>query len=131
MPWFEVFLAFGVAHLAGDFLLQTEWQALHKRGGLRDGGAQLRALVSHSATYLMAYVPALVWLADDMGAGVLWVAALIAVPHLLQDDGTVLRSYMRRVKHTEPDEHPALVVAVDQSLHAVVLFLTALAVSAA
>ena len=27
MPWVEVFAVFIVAHLAGDFLLQTDWQA--------------------------------------------------------------------------------------------------------
>ena len=27
MPWVEVFAVFIVAHLAGDFLLQTDWRA--------------------------------------------------------------------------------------------------------
>jgi hypothetical protein len=34
MVWVEVFAAFGLCHLAGDYMLQTEWQALHKFGGL-------------------------------------------------------------------------------------------------
>ena len=35
MAWPEVYLAFLISHLAGDFLLQTEWQAVNKRGGRR------------------------------------------------------------------------------------------------
>ncbi len=129
MPWVEVLAAFGISHLAGDFLLQTEWQAQSKSGGLRHRGQALRALLTHGATYLLAFVPALAWLYDELGAGVLWVAALIFVAHVLQDDGWAVPTYMRRVKHTEPDEHPALTMAVDQSAHAVVLALTALVVS--
>src|SRR5215207_1947283 len=34
LTWFEVFAVFAVSHLVGDFALQTEWQARHKRGGL-------------------------------------------------------------------------------------------------
>ena len=34
MDWGEISIVFFVSHLAGDFLVQTEWQALHKRGGL-------------------------------------------------------------------------------------------------
>ena len=34
MSWVEVFAVLMVSHLAGDFLLQTEWQATHKFGGL-------------------------------------------------------------------------------------------------
>ena len=129
MPWVEILVALGVSHLAGDFLLQTEWQAMTKTGGLRRGGEALRALLAHCTTYLLAYVPVLVWLADDLGAQVLGVAALIYVPHMLQDDGWAIRAYMRSVKHTEPDDHPVLVVAVDQSAHVVVLALTALLIS--
>jgi len=57
------------------------------------------------------------------------VAAAIYVPHMLQDDGWVIPAYMRKVKHTEPDEHPLLAMAVDQSAHALVLMLTALVVA--
>ena len=34
MPWVEVFAVFFVSHQVGDYLLQTDWQAMHKRGGL-------------------------------------------------------------------------------------------------
>jgi hypothetical protein len=29
MPWVEIFAVFVVSHLVGDYLIQTDWQALH------------------------------------------------------------------------------------------------------
>jgi hypothetical protein len=49
--WVEVFAVFGVCHLAGDFILQTEWQATRKFGGLGSDGSARRALLAHTATY--------------------------------------------------------------------------------
>ena len=128
MPWVEVFAAFVVCHLVGDYLLQTDWQALHKRGGLGADPLSRRALLSHIAWYTLAFVPALIWLADDIGAWAIATAALIAVPHMVQDDGRLLTVYMLRVKHTDPREHPSVAAAADQSFHFVALFLTALLV---
>jgi hypothetical protein len=128
MPWVEVFAAFVVCHLVGDYLLQTDWQALHKRGGLGADPESRSALLSHIAAYTLAFVPALIWLADDIGAWAIATAALIAVPHMVQDDGRLLTVYMLRVKHTDPRAHPSVATAADQSFHFVALFLTALLV---
>src|ERR671923_2781028 len=98
MPWVEVFAVFVICHLVGDYLLQTEWQARHKRGGLGPDPTARRALFMHVTTYPLAFVPGLVWLADDIGAGVIWVAALVFVPHLVQDDFRLLAAYMAKVK---------------------------------
>jgi hypothetical protein len=125
VPWIEIFAVFALSHLVGDFALQTEWQALHKFGGLGPDPVARRALLAHVATYTIAFVPALIWLADSLGAGVLGVAALVALPHLVQDDGRLIEAYMRGVKHTDPSNR-ALLVAVDQTFHAVVLFGVAL-----
>jgi hypothetical protein len=125
VPWVEIFAIFMVSHLVGDFLLQTEWQAQHKHGGLRD--ARLRgALLAHVFTYTLAFVPAFVWLGDSLGAGVVWLAGLIAAPHLVQDDGWVIDRFMLIVKRADPAENRALTIAVDQVFHVVALFLTAL-----
>jgi hypothetical protein len=126
MPWVEVFAAFVVCHLVGDYLLQTDWQALHKRGGLGADPVARRALMRHIASYTLAFVPALVWLADDIGAWAVGVAALIAVPHWIQDDGRLLTAYIRKVKGADPVANLSLTAAVDQSFHFVALFLTAL-----
>jgi hypothetical protein len=126
MAWVEVFSAFVVCHLAGDYLLQTDNQARHKHGGLGADPVARRALLGHIATYTLAYVPALVWLADDLGAGVLWVAALIVVPHMIQDDGRLLERYVTDVKGAPPATVPAIAPMVDQSFHVIVLFALAL-----
>lgn len=128
MPWVEVFAAFVVCHLVGDYLLQTDWQALHKRGGLGADPVARRALMSHIANYTLAFVPALVWLADDIGAWAIATGALIAVPHWIQDDGRLLTAYIRRVKHADPLANLSVAAAADQSFHFVALFLTALLV---
>ena len=62
------------------------------------------------------------------------MAALLAAiffPHLIQDDGRLLGRYVRTVKGQGAASNQALVTSVDQSLHIVVLFLTAIAVHAA
>jgi hypothetical protein len=128
MPWVEIFAVFIVSHLVGDFLLQTDLQAMHKRGGLSDEGKSPRGLLSHTVTYTVAFVPALIWLASDIGAlEAVGVALLIALPHMIQDDGRLLDAYMREVKGVEP-RPGGLLIAVDQSWHVLALFLVALLV---
>jgi hypothetical protein len=78
--------------------------------------------VSHSLCYTLAFVPALIWLGADLGAVVLAIAAGIGIPHLVQDDGRLVASWMRGVKHCEIDDFPFVGLAVDQTLHLLALF---------
>src|SRR3954451_15075106 len=126
MAWVEVFSAFVVCHLAGDYLFQTDNQARHKHGGLGADPVARRELLAHIATYTVAFVPALIWLAGDLHAGVLWVAALIAAPHLVQDDGRLIERYVVHVKGAPPATVPAIAPLVDQSFHVLALFALAL-----
>ena len=128
MPWVEVFAAFLVCHLAGDYLLQTEHQATRKHGGLGSDPVARRALLAHTLVYTLAFVPALAWLgSDDLEAfEVAAVTAAIAVPHAILDDGRLLAAWMRRVKHTEPAAG-TLAMMVDQSFHVLALFTLAIA----
>ena len=126
MPWPEIFLVFLMSHLAGDFLLQTEFQATRKHGGLSGDPVARRALAMHVLTYTLAFVPAYVWLADSLGPAVLAVALLVSGPHLIQDDGRVVDRYMLVVKHVRPDDQPGVKIMVDQVLHITALFLVAL-----
>lgn len=128
MPWVEVFVVFVMSHLVGDYLLQTEWQALNKHGGLSGPPGARRALFSHIATYTLSFVPALIWLWSSRGAWVFGIAALIAVPHLIQDDGRLLAAYSIRVKKADIDANRLLAAALDQSFHLLILFGTALLV---
>lgn len=130
MIWVEVFAVFVVSHLVGDFLLQTDWQASHKENGLGSDPLHRRALGSHVVTYMLAFVPALIWIGIE--TDVLWavvIAAVIAVPHLIQDDRRLLDSYMARVKGVT-GKALGLRIAVDQSFHVIFLFGTALLVVA-
>lgn len=128
MSWVEVFTAFVVCHLVGDYLLQTDWQARHKRGGLARGAPReaRRALLTHIGTYTLAFVPALV--VSDLGVQLLWVIPAIAVPHLIQDDGRLLAAYMKRVKRLDPTENLPVSIAVDQTFHMLALLVLALLV---
>jgi Protein of unknown function (DUF3307) len=129
LVWPSVFAAFMVCHLSGDLLLQTEWQALTKVRGLGDAEGR-RALVAHATTYTLAYVPALVWIGSGRTpARAAGTAALIALPHILVDDGRFVHGWMREVKHS-PDPAPSLRLMVDQSFHVVCLFGAAVAAAA-
>jgi hypothetical protein len=121
MTWPAVLLVLLISHAAGDVLLQTDHQAGRKRGGIADAGAR-GALLTHVAVYTLAYVPALVWIGAHTSLGrAILVGALIAVPHLVIDEGRLVRGWLREVKHA-PDPPPALAIAVDQCLHLLCLF---------
>ena len=127
MSWVEVFAVLLVSHLAGDFVAQTEWQATHKFGGLGRDRERRRALLSHILTYTLCFVPALIWLSDDLSAaGLAGIAALIALPHMVQDDGRLLSAYLARVKRTDAVPGDLVYFGVDQSLHVLALFAVAL-----
>jgi hypothetical protein len=131
VSWVSVLAGFLVAHMVGDYLLQTDWQARHKRRGLGGDPVARRALVTHVTTYTLAFVPALVWIASDLDA--VWailVAVLIFLPHLAIDDGRVVSLYLSRVKRVDGFD-AGLAASVDQSFHVLSLFLVAILVGAA
>ena len=130
MSWIEVLAVFIVCHLVGDYLLQTDWQARNKRGGL-SGGVALRALAAHVSTYTLAFVPALIWIAGELDAAwAVLTGVLIALPHLVIDDGRIVRAYLAHVKRA-PDFDISLAASVDQSFHILSLCFVALLVGAA
>jgi hypothetical protein len=116
MTWSAALLALLVSHAVGDVLLQTDWQAMNKSSGLADRLGR-RALVRHVGTYMVAFIPALLWIESETSAWrTIVVAALVAVSHLLIDDGTLVRFWSRVVKGcTSPAL--GLMIAIDQSFH--------------
>lgn len=125
MSWSQALLALLVSHAVGDVLLQTEWQAQTKGRGLADPLGR-RALARHIATYMLAFVPALVWVAAEVGVlRALAVAGVVAISHLIIDDGRVVSAWLREIKHSRRPP-PALAIAVDQTLHVVCLLAAAL-----
>jgi hypothetical protein len=131
VTWVEAFTVFLVCHCTGDFLLQTEFQATKKAGGLGSDPVARRALLSHIFTYTLAFVPALVWLGSHHTIGLtLAGAAVLSITHLVQDDQRLLGLYARRVKKTEAQAGSPLWIFVDQSAHVVWLFAAALVATA-
>jgi uncharacterized protein DUF3307 len=130
MSWGELFVVFFVSHQVGDFVLQTDWQATHKRGGLGRSAESRRALFSHVLSYTCAFVPALIWISSQLGWNALVIAAAIGLPHLVQDDGRLLQAYARRVKGLEPSSARTVMLLLDQACHMVALFGAALLVRA-
>jgi hypothetical protein len=131
VSWVSVFAAFLVAHMVGDYLFQTDWQARNKREGLSGRGESRRALLSHVTSYTIAFLPACVWIGTQLDAGWAVVAAvLIFVPHLVIDDGRLVRLYLSRVKRADGFD-VGLAASVDQSFHVLSLFLVAILLGAA
>jgi Protein of unknown function (DUF3307) len=133
VAWVEIFAVFVVSHALGDYLLQTDWQATHKRGGLGGDHTARLALLTHVSVYTLSFVPALVWLTDDglnVGGAIL-VALGIFLPHMVQDDGRLLSRYIRSVKGCDEESEREIFTAVDQSFHLITLFATALIVHGA
>jgi hypothetical protein len=126
-----VFVAFFGCHMVGDYLLQTDWQARYKTGGLGSDPRARQALASHIAVYTLCFAPALVWIGDEKGlVAALLSAAAIAVPHAIIDDGHLLGRWMISVKKV-PEPFPlSLTQSVDQSFHIVCLVALALLVGA-
>jgi len=125
VSWSEALLAFLVSHAVGDVLLQTDWQAQMKLRGLGDPVGR-RALAGHLATYMLAFLPALVWIgAETSAVRAVAVGVLVAITHLLVDDGRLVSEWLSKVKRAA-DPTTALSIAVDQSFHAVCLLGAAL-----
>lgn len=126
MPSRAPFADFFVSHHIGDYLLQTDFQALNKEGGLGPDHDARKALLHHGLTYTAAFVPALLGVARRTSVPrALGVAALIALPHMAIDDGRLLQRYMSRVKRTPADADAKLTMNVDQSMHLVCLWAAA------
>jgi Protein of unknown function (DUF3307) len=130
VTWVDAFAGFLVAHMVGDYLLQTDWQASHKRGGLTGDGVSRRALWTHVTTYTVAFIPALVWIANDVKV---WIAVLAGVliflPHLVVDDGRIVVGYVQRIKRADV-RNLGLLSSVDQSFHVLSLWAVAILVGA-
>ncbi len=128
MSWVNAFAGFLVCHMVGDYLFQTDWQARHKRGGLTGDKVAFRALVAHVTTYTIAFIPALIWIGSETEWAVAAISGvLIFIPHLVVDDGRLVRFYLARVKRADGFDL-GLAASVDQSFHVLSLCLVAILV---
>jgi Protein of unknown function (DUF3307) len=131
VSWVEAFAGFLVAHMVGDYLFQTDWQASHKRGGLTGDGVSRRALLTHVTTYTIAFLPVLVWIASRLDDVLIAVIAgvLIFLPHFVVDDGRIVVGYVQRVKRADV-RNLGLLTSVDQAFHILSLWAVAILVGA-
>lgn len=131
MTWDQAFIVFLACHATGDFLLQTEFQATRKAGGLGSNPVARKALFSHLFTYSLCFVPAFIWIAGhESGGRVVAAAAVALVTHLIQDDRRLLYRYTISVKKADPPPDNPLWIFIDQAGHLVWLFAAALAAAA-
>lgn len=79
---------------------------------------------------MLAFVPALVWIGvETTAARAVVIAVVVAVPHLVIDEGRLVRIWLRDVKRA-PSASLGLRIAVDQSFHVVCLLGAALLAAA-
>jgi Protein of unknown function (DUF3307) len=130
VSWPALFGVFVLSHLAGDFMLQTDWQANHKERGLGVDRTARRALALHGLTYTLAFLPALVWVAKHSGTPrAIGIAVLVGLPHVIVDDGRLVAAWVRHVKHVQGTPTTVVHLGVDQCLHVLALAAVALLVT--
>jgi hypothetical protein len=108
----ELFVWAFVAHLAADWLFQTEWMVIHKVN-LRHPAGYVHAAIY--ALFMALVFPPL-------------IAVVIGVTHLLVDTRVPVRWWMRVVKRMAADSPSAGAVemGVDQVFHIMVIAFFAL-----
>ena len=100
-----------VAHLVGDWLLQTEWQALNK-------GKDYRALFSHVAVYALIMLGVLVADFGFQNIYVYVVVAMLAGTHAFLDRGWPVIRFMKALRLiVERKPERWLMISIDQVLH--------------
>jgi hypothetical protein len=115
-----VFESLLIAHVVGDWLLQTEWQAVNK-------ASNWRALLSHVLVYHFVVLVVL-WARFGIAEPAVYAVVVgLAVIHAVMDRKRPVEQFMRmmRISVTRAPEG-WLVIAVDQSLHLVWLALATL-----
>ncbi len=104
-----------VAHIVGDWLFQTEYQAMNKA----KRGFFNWALVSHCLVYTLCFLPAL-WITGSSW----WWLGYIFWTHMLFDRRWPVVGIIRVLKRTSQetiDKNFWLVVVVDQVIHVLTL----------
>lgn len=110
-----VFESLFLAHLVGDWILQTEWQARNK-------SHNWRAMLAHVAVYHVVVLAALVWQLGTGDPAVYAVVVALAALHWLIDRDRSKQGLIRALRISSESPPPAwLSIMVDQSIHLVLL----------
>ena len=94
-----------LAHLIGDFLLQTEWMAVNKKD-------KLSAVFIHVLSYLIPFI--------FTGLSV-WQLVLIGILHGAQDHSSFVMWWIKFWKKTPEENLGMLPMIIDQVFHLVVI----------
>jgi len=106
---FDVLL---LAHLIGDYLLQTEWMAKYK-------AERWRPLLAHCFVYtLTVTVAAFLFLPAGLSW---WGIGLIFATHVFLDRRGFVAFWYKRVMGVTDDRNKWLMIIVDQTFHLIVL----------
>lgn len=110
-----IFETLVVAHAIGDWLLQTEWQALNK-------ATNWRALITHVLIYHLMTLLMLVFVHGLSGPPLYYAVAALAVTHAILDRQNIVIGFMKvtRLSLKEKPEHWHKIV-IDQAIHLVLL----------
>jgi len=118
----EVFLYLLIAHLIGDWIIQTYWMAIEK-------SKHLLPLLAHVFTYHIFTFGALYLAGVDLIQAI-WATLFLAVTHAILDNRRFEIWWILRIKKFKDREIPTwLLLGVDQSFHLVLLFVVSHLVS--
>ena len=118
----EIFLYLLIAHLIGDWIIQTYWMATEK-------SKSLAPLLAHVVTYHVFTFGALYLAGVDLIQAV-WASLFLAVTHAFLDNRRFEIWWLRKIKKFKDEEIPMwLLLGVDQSFHLVLLFIVSFVIS--
>jgi hypothetical protein len=110
----EIFLYLLIAHLIGDWIIQTYWMATEK-------SKHFLPLLAHVFTYHLFTFGAL-YLAGVDFMKVVWATLFLAVTHAVLDNRRFEFWWLRKIKKVKDEEIPVwLLLGVDQSFHLTLL----------
>ncbi|MFT9847146.1 DUF3307 domain-containing protein [Aneurinibacillus sp. REN35] len=114
MNHFSAFDILLLAHLVGDYLLQTEWMAKYK-------AERWLPLLAHCLVYTMVVALfAFLWLPDGLST---WGIALIFISHIILDRRTLVAFWYKRIMRVTDASSKWLMIIVDQTFHLLALAL--------
>ena len=118
-----IFESLLLAHLVGDWLLQTEWQANNKTH-------KWQALLSHVVVYHLIILAVLIAWFGLRNVNVYITVAVLAATHAVLDLRWPVEWIMKTFRHSVTNQSEYwLVIVVDQSIHNILLGLASLFLS--
>ena len=118
-----IFESLLLAHIVGDWLLQTEWQANNKIH-------KWQALLSHVIVYHLVILAVLIAWFGFRNTTVYITVAVLAVTHAVLDLRRPVEWIMKMLRHSVTNQSERwLVIVIDQSIHIILIGLASLFLS--